>query len=498
MIRSPAHPSAWKRLLLVGALLALGACGRFFPWRAADRDPVVVLVDPEVEPGVGGDAARFALGTLLTDALEYQGGLSVVRSPFSPGAEALARGRNPEGLVLRSRVAREGDKLVWTLRKARFRDLQAAEGYKELVGPALPPGEAFRWVLSQVTGSARRGAQGPDLLPAHPRAFWGLVGAMARGNEPEGMDRAIAELEGLAREEPACVAVQVQLGTFRYFRMNNSTRNPAEDQAAALAALKRARELAPGFGRSTAFFSRLLTDVGSPREALVLLEEARRPRPKDLTLLGAITYPARYAGLLDLATAATDRFQTLNPLENRPPRLAFHLLYAGRLEAFQGSLWEWPGDVRNATCRFHRAQVALMRSERERALALFRETEQMNNGLRVYRTLSRVHRLALEGQGAEAARALRALQEERAGLRVPDGEVTMLLAEAHVVLGNVPEGMALARAAFSQGFGCTRWYEENPLLAPLRRHAQWPWLHQHLLERQALLEARFPKAVFGL
>ena len=81
---------------------------------------------------------------------------------------------------------------------------------------------------------------------------------------------------------------------------------------------------------------------------------------------------------------------------------------------------------------------------------------------------------------------------------VADGEITQTLAGAYALLDEAPEAMELMRASFSQGFGCTRWYETNPLLASARKLPQWPWLQQHLRERQALFEARFSKASFGL
>ena len=168
------------------------------------------------------------------------------------------------------------------------------------------------------------------------------------------------------------------------------------------------------------------------------------------------------------------------------------------MEDYQETLWEWPGDVRNTACRYSRGKLAGLRGDRERALALMREAEQMASGARQWRLLAKVHRLAFEGRIEEARRALQAFQNDRMGLRVPDGEITLNIAEAYVLLGDNSKAMEMARLAFSQGFGCTRWYETDAALAPLRSHPQWPWLLQHLNERQALYESRFRKENFGL
>lgn len=482
----------------LGALLLLALGGVAFwkarDWRRADQ-PVVVLVDPDVDPGLGpGEDVRFALGSLLQDVLEHEGRLGVFRVPFPPAPEALAKTAQPEGLVLRFRAVRQGHKLQWTLRRARFKDLQGPDPYRDVVGPALPPHEAFRWVVQQVAP----GAGTSNLLPARPEAFWSLLQGVAEGADGSRMDGAITRLEALAAQEGDAPLVAAHLGVLRYLRMNNTPARSAADQVAALEHFRRALAQAPGLGRAVAYLSRLHTDVGSPREALALVAEVRKQHPGNLTVLASLAYPARYAGLLDLAQAASAEVQARNPFANRPGRLLFHQLYAGQWEAFQTSLWEWPGDGRNATCRFHRGHVALLRGDRERALSLFRETEQMVVGQPVYRALARVHRLILEGQPVEARRELEAFQEERRGLRVPDGEMTLLAAEAAVALGDQALGMTLARGAFSQGFGCTRWFEQDPLLQPLRTHPQWPWLIQHLKERQALLESRFTRDQFGL
>jgi hypothetical protein len=106
--------------------------------------------------------------------------------------------------------------------------------------------------------------------------------------------------------------------------------------------------------------------------------------------------------------------------------------------------------------------------------------------------LSEIYDLILSGQKDVAWNKLREYDQERGSMRDPDGEFTLRLAEAYALMGDRASGMEMANRAFACGFGCTTWYEQSPLLEPLRGLPKWKALIQHLKERQALMEERFP------
>ncbi len=487
---------AWLALSLI-FWIGIGTWG-IRHWRKVLEHPTVVLVDPEVDGTAGlGETYRYALGTLVQDFLETSTGSPIFRMPYAPTEDSLARGGKGRVLVLRLRASREQERLGWTLRWAWMSDLKEGAAYRESSSPYLPPREAFRWLAEALPIGAHPEALAA-LVPEEAPPFWRLMEAMALGNDAQKMSEAMGALRALSQELPDCAAVRVHLGMLAYFRMNGTAGDSREDQSLAQSELEAALRLVPFLPRGVQFLSRLRTDFGSAREALELLRASRRARPRDLTILGAILYPARYAGLIPLALAAEERMRQQSPPGARPPRLAFHLLYAGRWDDYESTLWEWPGDPRNAACRYYRGELALMRGNPERALALFREVEQMSAGHRQFRVLASVHRATLEGRREEASRLLRDYQRERAGLRSPDGEITLILAGCFMNLGEEAEAMGLARQAFSQGFSCLAWYERNPFLAPLRRRSQWSWLMQHVTERQALLESKNVLSDFGL
>lgn len=483
---------------MVAGLLLLGLAWRWVGPQPARSNPVVVLVDPEVEEGSGmGLAHRLALGNLLQDYLEGGARVPLFRLPYAPGIEILNPAADGQTLVLRLKALRRGDHLQWLLRWIRIHDLKTGAAYREIQSPVLPPAEAFAWMVAQLPLRLAR-VDEANLLPATPGAFWDFVDASALGSDGGKQDEAIRRMEEVCRRVPQVALFRAQLGIQLYFRMNGQSGSSVEDQARARGELEESLRLLPYLGRAVAYLSRLRTDTGSVRDALELLQGARTQRPEDLSILSALSYPSRYAGLLDLAATAANRTAAKNPIRTRPNRLAFHLLYLGRWDEFQTSLWEWPADLRNATCRFHRGRLALIRGDAEGALAMMREIEHMQDSYGQNVALAHVYRLILEGRPEDARSALQGIQRLRAGMRVSDGEITLSIAEAWATLGDAPQAMEHMRSAFSQGFGCTRWYESNPALATARTLPQWPWLVQHLRERQALYEERFPKASFGL
>ena len=97
-----------------------------------------------------------------------------------------------------------------------------------------------------------------------------------------------------------------------------------------------------------------------------------------------------------------------------------------------------------------------------------------------------------------AAALRQRITEKRSALRAPDGEFTFKLAEAAAFMGDRDRAVELGELAYIQGFGCTRWFEQSPLFAPARGTARWVALRQHLMERQATLESRFPPRRFNL
>jgi hypothetical protein len=144
---------------------------------------------------------------------------------------------------------------------------------------------------------------------------------------------------------------------------------------------------------------------------------------------------------------------------------------------------------------FYRGYLALVRGDHALAHREFQGAANLANGYPNIMRLSEIYDLILEGEKDKAWKKLREYDQERIGMREPDGEFTIRLAEAYAMMGDRASAMEMASRAFARGFGCTAWYERSPMLEPLRGLPKWKALMQHLRERQTLMEERFPVGI---
>lgn len=478
-------------LLVAGAFAALA-------WRARTAGLVlrVLILDAEVAGDAGVDQAQAsALNTLLKDQLEVRAAASVSLTPALPDPAAWGSLRE-DALVLRLAPRREQDLLKLGASWVSVADLRLGRSWNRLDAPAGPPAAVLESLLENLRLRSLKSSLA-QLVPSAPATFWDYLAA--RGGAPGGdYEAGLRLLEGCGRAEPDCAAVHLGLGELQFFHALQAARHDTESLRAAEIALKRGLELSPHHPRGSWLLARLRTDTGRAKEALERLIESRRVHPQAMPLLVGITYAGRYAGLLDFAAAAETRTDELSADTAKPVRLQVTFLYSGDWDRFERTLWTRPGDVTNSAVLIFRGQLELARGQREKALATFREISGNPVGYAQFIRLARVFAFALEQRPVEARQDLDALAESHNGLRVPDGEFILNMAEAYVLLGDLPKGQELAERAFYTGFTCARWYETNPLLQPLRDTPRWAALMQHVRERQAFLEARFPRSRWGL
>jgi tetratricopeptide (TPR) repeat protein len=489
-------PAPLRRPAAFVFLLALALAGGWLAWRRA-HPPVlrVLLLDPELGTDAGLDEPlASALGVLVKDALEVQAGASVSYTVGVPRQEAW-RGMRSDALVLRLAPRRRGEALALGASWAWVSDLQAGRDWRQFAPGVAAPPEALEGLVQALPLPVRRPPPAP-LVPLRPRAFWALVEAWGGASSAD-YASARALLDRADAEEPGCAAIHFARGQLEFFKALQSEQNDAKGLGDAEAALLEGLQRFPRHPRGSWLLARLRTDTGNLKEALEGVLDARRSYPNALPLLLALTYAGRYAGLLDLAAAAEARADELWAEPGRPVRLQVTFLYRGDWDRYERSLWTKPGDVTNSTVLVFRGQLNLCRGRRAQALQDFREVSELGVGYAQFIRLGKVFRAILEGDPG-ARPELDALARSRIGLRVPDGEFILNLAEAYVLLGDLPRAQELAEKAFYAGFTCARWFETNPILAPLRKTPRWEALIQHVRERQAILVARFPARRWGL
>lgn len=485
-------------LFLGAAFLVLLIGGGILAWLMAKqgvRAPLrVLLIAPAPSPDSGMEVAEGrALNALIQDLLEHQGGFAVTSvMELPPDMEPFRT--QPRTLLLQPEPRRKGDSLELAYRHVWGRQIPkgAPVPWIEHRVDALPPVKAVAAFLASFP-QAMQGSPS-NLVPKVDKVFWALVQAGAWRLQNGHLDEALALTEQATLQEPDCASAWLLLGNLRYRRLLNNAAASRRDHSETEAALQRGLALAPHHPRGALLLSLLKADIGDQAEALELLLKARRKQPFNPSLLTGIAYAARNAGLLPLARRAMDIRDNLAFAQLQPQAVDITCLYTGEISRFEANLQEQPGHLRSASgvLPFYRGYLALIQGHPKQAQKEFRAVAQLENGYPNILRLSEIFDLILDGRRKEAWKKLQAYDLERTGMREPDGEFTIRLAEAYALMGDRSSAMDMTMRAFARGFGCTAWYERSPMLESLRGLPKWKGLMQHLKERQSLMEDRFP------
>ncbi|HJU84780.1 MAG TPA: hypothetical protein VJ600_11255 [Holophagaceae bacterium] len=476
-----------RRLLALLGAGCLALAGGVWVLRARPFARAPRRVKVEAMPGWAGfnDRQREGLLMIASDALELGGGTLLNRLP--DGAP------RPAGTgLLRLEARREGDVLrlrgEWTSPKGVDQTFEWADP---------DPRQNLQRMASDL------GFASPDLASLLPSEGQDLVpAAEALATVISGSDAEVATLEpqvaSLAAREPSSSLAALIQAQGLYRSLLVSAPADFDSQIAARRGFLRSLSLLPGYPRACTYYARFLTDIGDQREALELAFEGVRIHPASPDLLGALAYAARTTGLLEGARRALDRQRRLQGSDEPMRNLTENTwLYLGEWKRFGELLGQGSEELRDPLTDFYRGYLKLLQGRGPEAMPFFRRAENGGGTSSQFEALAGVYLLALEGRDGEARARLRDLESLRTQVRVPDGEYTFKLAEAHAYLGEIPEALDGAVRAASQGFGCTSWYEGSPLLKPIRGLPRWQALIQHLRERQLLMESRFPASRFG-
>jgi tetratricopeptide (TPR) repeat protein len=486
--------STWIRLALLLALLGAGALSLWWGTRPAKGDALRVLLaapEPDPEANMSHYQAR-ALALFLQDALESDPGWSVTLTSSLP--------EHPEGirpgerwLFVKIHPRRQQDRLglsvqwIWS---HRWAEGPGAWGRAELDG--MVPREVFRQALAALPlGTPPMDPS--DLLPESTGSFWELVQSGTLRLQNADREEALRLARSVTQKEPTAAEGWFALGSLLTRTLLDAPASSGPDLIGeAEAGFRKGLALVPYHPRGTFQLAQLETDIGRHREALDLLLAGLKRHPSSPVLLTGLMYSARNAGLLELAGEASKRRDRWSFPEVQPLAIDVLALYTGDHARFEATLQDQPGHLRNSVQRFFRGYLALIRGNRAQAAQAFASAEAVPRGYPHYLRLARGFRLAAEGSPKAARETLLALELDRAGLRVPDGEFTLRVGEAFAAAGDLDQALELSERAFSQGFGALAWYEASPFLRPLHSSPRWRALMQHVRERQDLLKARFP------
>lgn len=438
-----------------------------------------------------------ALTVFLQDHVEALGGPPVGTVADLPGPELLAA-LGDRTLVIHPIARRQGSQLSLELRRTWSGALRrGTPDWQGSVLPPGPPGSVLQQALEDLPLRLRPNT-GFRLMPREPGCFWDLLRAQGWHRLHDRLEEAQRLAERVIQTEGDCATAWLVHGDILYRRLLSDPRSLPNAMETTEASLLAVLERVPGHPRATFVLAELHTDAGNQRAALEFLREAQGQNPQAAPVYAGLAYAARTAGLLDLARRALERRSQLVPAALTVFSAENTFLYLDDSAAFEATLLERPDNPRNVTVRFYRGYLALARGRREEARSWFDRAAALGDGFGEFRQLSLAYGHIAAGRDAKALEVLQTLERQRTGLRIPDGEFTFKMAEAHALLGRREAALDLLIRASAQGFGCARWYRKSPFLHPLRSAPRWPSLLARLEEREALLASRFKPRDFGL
>jgi tetratricopeptide (TPR) repeat protein len=374
-----------------------------------------------------------------------------------------------------------------------FRWRRAGGGWTERPGKPELPALAVADFLAALPATFALDSKA-RLLPRSPETAWELFELASNPPNQFRSTEMRDRLERMTALAPECALVWCLLGSAANQEILARNDWKPEDRALAESCLRRALELMPGLPLAAGELAQMFSDFGENRAALEVLARAIRMHPHSEVLLRRLAYSARNAGLLDLAGEAIRARETwmgrLFGIENA-------LLYAGEIDRFEaGLLAEAQAVASEPAHRFYLGYAALARGDRNEALRRLRKDKEAWSDSR-FGQIGFSLWAFLEGRTQDSLASLEKLVQQHLSLRSPDGEFVVKLAELMTLHGHEHRAVDLATRAASHGFGCVRWYEQSPFLAPIQKSLRFQALLHTLRDRQEAMADRFPASAFG-
>ncbi len=236
----------------------------------------------EIDPKIA--EAHFQCGILYMKALRFD---------LAVAAFAKAAGLRPD------------EPEIWKgYCEALFRagDAEAIRAARGILESSALPEKTRAWIRARMSGKAVKNRPGLGAVP--PKAIQDVI-RLLNANRPR---KAVNVLTGMIGKNPGVAVLHCMLGTAL---LNSGKPDSKPDRA--IASLRKAGQLDPGYFEGQLSLGKALFSVGEAKPAITALEAARSIDPKDVDTLGHLGRAYNHLGMRENAVKALDRALRIDP-----------------------------------------------------------------------------------------------------------------------------------------------------------------------------------------
>jgi DNA-binding winged helix-turn-helix (wHTH) protein/TolB-like protein len=261
-----------------------------------------------------------------------------------------------------------------------------------------------------------------------------------------------------------------------------------EQYMQAQAAYEKALSLEPAQLETRIYMANLLTDTGRVEQAVPLLRQALKDNSSNAELHWELGYAYRFGGMLRESVEECERARQIDPGVKITTSAPNGYLYLGQYDKFLQSL---PDNNDSAFILFYRGFGEFHKKDNQQAAHDFDRAYELDPSL-LQANVGKALSYGIKQQDAAGVEILRAAEKKIGERGVGDSEAMYKLAEAYAALGDKQSALRMLRHSIEGGFFPYSYFENDPMLDPLRNDAGFA----KLMSATRLRHEAFKRALF--
>jgi TolB-like protein len=295
-------------------------------------------------------------------------------------------------------------------------------------------------------------------------------------------EQSISSLEDSARLDPNYPLTWAMLG--RAYTTDASLHfGGRREYSKALFAYQNALRLDPAQIEPRVYMANMFTDTGRVEDAVPLLQEALKVNPNHAEANWEISYAYRFAGLQAASVASAERARRLDPSVKLNSSAMNGYLYLGRYDDFLERL---PTQGASAYILFYRGFAEYYLGRHSDALRDFEHAFELDASL-LQTQVGKALSYKLKDDVPNGVALLHGVVDELMQRGVTDAEGIYKVAQAYAQLDDTPSALSVLEKSVDGGFFPFPYIQRDPMLAPIRKAAEYP----RILEKARLRFEKF-------